>query len=650
MEWLNQLFAENYLYALGWMLIHALWQIAGIGLLLWLMLKIFSSKSPGFKYRLSFAALLLIPLLGAGTFFFHLETTTQADTDISVTVVSEAMLGQQIQEFGSLQTPILSWRNEIEKHIPSLVNIWSIGVILFMIRLASSLADIRQLHQKKHFPLEEGIKQFGLEKCRQLGIRHAVQILQSTSLDMPITYGILKPVVLIPTSLLLHISPAQLEAIIAHELAHIKRYDYVFNLIQRITEVVYFFHPAFWWINSEIRKYREMACDEIAVSSGIAPTDLAYGLATVLNHAQKQIPEMAMAASKKSTPTLDRIKRIMGIKTDTTQPTTLTSITMILTLLIGATLMVSAEREPQSMEFDQEKAEMASQDLDLIPSDTTKNEKNIITDEGVIIRIDDNGNLAIIDTTKNKRSEKLHLDSLFAEKHQLSPEEWERIQKSFKKQEDWHIPFKDLDFEFKAFSNMPMLKLDEMPRIDFGTPPHIEIDPEVWEKIVPGPEFFENLPKFDWHSDSTQSRYRMPVFPFSMDSTKMDREQLEIFKRELKESTAAIRQEIQAQQMQRKAEQAERIFEMKEKQKEWSEAYKSQMQEWTEQNQPRIEEFKLKMQEWKEANEPQLEAFKKEMEAWQMEHQEELQVLKEQLKEMQLQLKENLNKMKEIED
>ncbi len=651
MEWFNQILAEKYGYAIGWMLIHALWQVAGIGLILWLTLRISSSKSASFKYKLALTAFLLIPIISIGTFLYHLDKGNQVKSlsHIPQEVLTEAYLAGQFNPEKDAGIIPISWRSEIEAKLPTLVNIWMIGAMLFMIRLAGSLSDIRNLHRKPNELLSEDLQSYARNKSKQLGISRPLSLLKSKYIDTPITYGIFKPVILIPTSLLLQINPLQLEAIIAHELAHIKRFDYLINLLQRTAEVIFFFHPVFWWINMEIRKYREMACDDLAIAHGTRPKDLAFGLANVLNHAEKESPEMALTAAQKATPTLDRIKRIMGYQTDTTQPTTLTSITMILTLIIGATLMVSAEREPQEQDFQREKTEIETKDLDLASSDTTKNKKSIITDEGVIIRIDDSGNIAFIDTTKTKRGEKFRMDTLMAEKYQLSPEEWERIQKSIKKLEDWQMPFKDLDFDFEVFSNMPMLKLHELPMPEFEQMPKFEFDPETF----PIPESFENMPRIIIPRDSTMKFYRMPTWPFEGDTAKMDKEKLEQFKKEVRENTAAFRIAIQAQNEERKAkieewksEHQEELAEWKEKQKEWHEKNAAQIQEWSEKNKPLIEEYKIKVSKWKEENEPQLEEFKKEMEEWRKTHEAEMMELKKELKEMQL----KLQQQKEIDN
>ncbi|EOZ92402.1 TonB family protein [Indibacter alkaliphilus LW1] len=645
MEWLNQLLSEKYLFALGWVLIHALWQIAGIGILLWALLKIQHSKTAAYKYKLSMFALLMIPLLAMLTFSYELAYQQDAFIASGSTEVEQSQLMFLLQS--DEQSPLSAdWKTKLQPYIPQLVNLWFVGAILFLIRLAAGLSDINQLRRKNHTALSDEFQNFLTEKAIQLDIKRPVSLLHSIHVDMPITFGTWKPIILIPTSLLLQISPAQLEAIISHELAHIKRHDYIFNMIQRYLEVLYFFHPVFWWINNEIRKFREMACDEMALHHGTEPKALAYGLANVLNHAKNSSPELALAAARKDHPTLMRIKRIMGIQSEYSQPTILTSITMILTLLIGATLMVSAEKETPAQ------PEEIQPQISL--SDTTKNEKTIITDEGIIFRLDKNTNLTIIDTTRIKGSKKLYLDSLFAEKHQLTPEELERIQKSFKSEGDWFIPFKDLDFEAEFFSNMPRLKLEDLPKLELGEMPHFDFDEEAFEKMLPGPDFYDKMPRIVIPRDSAMRFYRMPTWPFEGDTTKMDREQLEQFKKEVREKTAALRLAIQAQNEERKAkieewksehqeelaEWREKQQEWREKQQEWREQNLAQVRVWKDQNQPMLEKYKIEIKKWEEENGPQLEAYKKEMEAWRKNYETEMLELKKQLKEMQMKLKE----------
>ena len=101
---------------------------------------------------------------------------------------------------------------------------------------------------------------------RRLHITRAITLFESTLVDVPTVIGFVKPVILLPASVLGGLTPQQLEAILAHELAHIRRHDYIVNLLQSLLETLLFYHPAVWWLSRRIRIEREHCCDDLAVS------------------------------------------------------------------------------------------------------------------------------------------------------------------------------------------------------------------------------------------------------------------------------------------------------------------------------------------------------------------------------------------------
>ena len=348
MEWMNEIIPSNYLYAIGWMLVHSIWQIAGLGLILWLTLGMYQKKSAAFKYRASVFVLFLLIVSSFGTAIFYYEPETnstiahelvfEADEELYPTIAFTNIPPPSKSNFEILST-------QIEKRIPFLVNLWFIGAILFMIKFASSLAELRNLGHKPKNEMPEQWKIALTKFSKKLKIKHSVKIFQSNHIDTPLTFGVLKPVILIPAGLVFQLSPMQMEAIIAHELAHIKRHDYLINLMQSAMEVIFFFHPVFWYINAIIKTERENASDDAAIQVGVPARDLAEALVLVVQHAKLTQPQLAMAAAKSKTPTLDRIKRIMGFHSSQKQTSTLTSLTMISTLLLSVSLILGAHAD-----------------------------------------------------------------------------------------------------------------------------------------------------------------------------------------------------------------------------------------------------------------------------------------------------------------
>ena len=142
--------------------------------------------------------------------------------------------------------------------------------------------------------------------------RRAITLLESTLVDVPTVIGWLKPVVLLPASAVAALSPQQLEAILAHELAHIRRHDYLVNLLQTLVETVLFYHPAVWWLSRRIRIERENCCDDLAVSLCGDPVAYANALADLESLRSETAPTHHIAMAATGGALLQRVRRLLG--------------------------------------------------------------------------------------------------------------------------------------------------------------------------------------------------------------------------------------------------------------------------------------------------------------------------------------------------
>ncbi len=149
----------------------------------------------------------------------------------------------------------------------------------------------------------------------RLDLTRTVRLLESTRLQVPVVVGWLRPVLLVPTAVLGGLSPQQLEAVIAHELAHIRRHDYLVNLLQSAVETLLFYHPAVWWVSSAVRTEREHCCDDLAVVACGDAVLYARALTAIetLRH-----EEMGVAMAVTGSPLLARVRRLLGAKPPTT--------------------------------------------------------------------------------------------------------------------------------------------------------------------------------------------------------------------------------------------------------------------------------------------------------------------------------------------
>ena len=180
---------------------------------------------------------------------------------------------------------------------------------------------------------------------QRVNISQKVSIYESVKIFTPMVMGFLKPIILLPVGLASGLSTKQLEAILAHELAHIKRYDYVINIFQSIVEALYFFHPALLWLSSRIRIERENCCDDMAIL--ICEDKLALAQALTAIETYRQTPALVMAFLAHKNQLLNRIKRVLGVsERQSFGMNNLVGISLIALLLMGFTVY-AVQQEPK---------------------------------------------------------------------------------------------------------------------------------------------------------------------------------------------------------------------------------------------------------------------------------------------------------------
>lgn len=662
----NDLIPENLLYALGWTLVHSIWQIVLIGASLWVLLKLFVRQSSAFKYNLALGSLAVSCLAALGTFIY--EFGIPSNSALTSEVVLDAIVWSQLSEISSASpetwvSKMVLW---IESQLPILVNFWFVGAILFMFRLVNSLSEIRILRKSSSINLDPELNETVAAMASKLGITKKVQLRISEVGLSPITFGFLKPVILIPAGLLFQLSPAQLEAIISHELAHVKRNDYLANLLQSSLEVIFFYHPCFWWMSQTVKELREIASDDLAVNTGVPAKELAYGLAEVLNFANQNPPELALAAGKKRNPTLQRIKRIMGYPAQTYPQNPIISIPMLLTLILSAGLMASAQQDaPAKVEklspINQTKtasvlAPKATQKLtEVLNAQEEKIEKLVITD-GIPTWYDEDGN--VIDP-KDKKVYRYQIqgDTIIYKGDSVT------IKKNGK---GAYVYQKN--GEVLILEDMPELELSPMPEFPEGpVAPMMDFEmaiaPQIDFDMVPAPSFefemapmppmeFEMAPMPPIEFEGMEGFWEFDWKEMHKDTVGMTKAEKDKWRKEM---------EARAAEMDKKAAEWEKTMqpkmkEFEEKMKAWEKEneprmkeYEMKLKEWEKANEPKMKEFEMKMQEWQKAYEPKMKEFEQKMKAWQDENGPRMKEFEARMKdwesEMQPKLEEYQRKM-----
>jgi bla regulator protein blaR1 len=294
---------------LAWSLLHFLWQGAAIAAVAAAFMFVF--RKPATRYLVGIGALALM-LVSFGVTFAYISGASEAAAEVSSAGAPTA---------ASLPTPGATASPEIgvgEQAVVSsdggflwIARGWLAGVFVFALRIAFGLLVIEYLRRRNLVALPDALVERFQALQQKLGIRREVRYAECNSLSVPAAIGVFRPLVLLPMRALTGLSPEQLDAVIAHELGHIKRFDVAVNFFQVIAESLFFFHPAVWWLNQRIRADREDCCDDMAIATCGGTVGYARALATM--EGWRAVPSLAMAATGSSAAA--RVARLLGVNT-----------------------------------------------------------------------------------------------------------------------------------------------------------------------------------------------------------------------------------------------------------------------------------------------------------------------------------------------
>jgi beta-lactamase regulating signal transducer with metallopeptidase domain len=307
--------------AIAWTLIHFCWQAASIAAIYRLLSLVFARRTSHARYLLALSALLLMMAASVVTFAIEMRSAlsapTTASTNPTVTSTSAGL------NFTATVTPPTN-STQLTESGPSLVSlvprlvplidaVWLIGVIALSIRSLGGWWLIQRLRATATIEPPAAIQAAFQRISSALGLRRPVLLRVTNAIAGPVTVGALRSLVLLPLSAATSLSPDELEVVLAHELAHVRRADFFWNLLQTLAETLFFFHPAVWWIGARIRHERELCCDDLALQ--VCPNPVVY--AHALFHLEEQRSrhlQLAMALDGHQSPqTLRmRIARILG--------------------------------------------------------------------------------------------------------------------------------------------------------------------------------------------------------------------------------------------------------------------------------------------------------------------------------------------------
>jgi beta-lactamase regulating signal transducer with metallopeptidase domain len=294
---------NHHMESLGWTLVHFCWQAAAIALVYWLTDAVLWKARSQTRYVLALGTMLLMLVSALATFAYE---ETRGDTVLSSSpgafsspamVAIGSSISSDLAPLAGLKTagattqPVLL---HLSRFLPWLDVAWLLGVACLSTRTIGGWRLIHRLRRSALLKAPEVVYTNFVSLRERLGITRQVSLYISHHIQGPLAIGIVRSLVILPVSALMALSSEQLEAVLAHELAHVRRADYLWNLIQTMVETLLFFHPAVWWLGRRLRQQRELCCDDVAVQSCADP--LVYATALLrLEERRSQRLSLAMA-------------------------------------------------------------------------------------------------------------------------------------------------------------------------------------------------------------------------------------------------------------------------------------------------------------------------------------------------------------------
>jgi beta-lactamase regulating signal transducer with metallopeptidase domain/type II secretory pathway component GspD/PulD (secretin) len=304
----------------GWTLLHFLWEGLVIAIVLGILLRALRKTSANSRYMTGCVALALMIAAPVGTYMKLAKQPAPVSPTVFRTPI-ESVAVEATPRIISVQPAkvavteqkkpavTLSWSERLTPLLPLLVAGWAMGVIVLALRLSAGWLRVKRLKRLGTESMEEMWHERLAKLTRRLRINRSVRLVKSALVEVPTVIGWLRPIILMPAGCLAGLSAAQVEYILAHELAHVRRHDYLVNLLQCLGETILFYHPAVWWVSKRIREEREHCCDDVAVSVCGDRLEYARTLAALeeLRGSQNQLVMAAAGA-----PLLQRIRRLAG--------------------------------------------------------------------------------------------------------------------------------------------------------------------------------------------------------------------------------------------------------------------------------------------------------------------------------------------------
>lgn len=342
---------QKIIHALGWVVLHSLWQGVAVGILAAIALFLLPRKWATVRYGVALGSMLFIFLLACSTFFWELSSLTTANENLDKIIFDKHNFEQKVlSEHNTMLTVItlanepLTWWQKIqifcEAYLQWVVALWLLGVAVLSVRLVGGWLWLRRLRLAVT-PLSMAWQNRLKNLKEKLHIKQKIQLVESSLVRVPTLIGWLKPMILLPIGMATTLAPDEVEMILLHELSHIRAKDYLVNIVQSVIEILFYYHPIVWWLSETARTEREHRADDCAVKvagNAVFYVKTLLKAQTFHNELQKvedKKPKLALALLGKKPVLLNRVKRILNISSVKHNNLTMERLSATALLLLG---------------------------------------------------------------------------------------------------------------------------------------------------------------------------------------------------------------------------------------------------------------------------------------------------------------------------
>lgn len=311
MDFIQQFISEELIYALGWTVVHSIWQGLLVAIIMALVMQSMQKSSAKLRYEVASISLFLVFVFSFSTFILLYDGISQKEFG-EITLIGHASSENAALTGSFFQSTVQTCIDYFNNHLSLIVVIWLIGVTFFLLRLVGGLTYVQIIKYRNNQPLPAYWQKKLAALTARIPLRKPVELLESSMVKIPMVIGYFKPIILLPVGAVNNLTESEVEAILAHELGHIFRNDFLMNIVLSFIEVLFYYHPAVWWISGNVRLERENCSDDIAIKLCGNSLTYAKALVTLQEMNQHPVPSFAMTFSGRKNQLLNRIKRILN--------------------------------------------------------------------------------------------------------------------------------------------------------------------------------------------------------------------------------------------------------------------------------------------------------------------------------------------------